>query len=43
MLNPFPSWLIPEVMGESPKGSIWVSPGVLSVLGGTGLGTLIGP
>lgn len=39
MLSPFLSWLIPEVTGQSPKGSGWVSPGVL---GSPGLGTSIG-
>lgn len=43
MLGPFLNQLILEVTGQPPKGSGWVSPGVLGVLGGAGPGTLIGP
>ena len=33
MLGPFLSSLIPEVTGQSPKGSNWVPSEVLGVLG----------
>lgn len=43
ILGPFPSWLITEVKGQSQKHSSWMSPEVLGVLCGAGLGTSIGP